>query len=162
MEPGTGFSGALTPSTPVKQVIQRNRAEPIVVVESTPVTALPAVMALNRDCHTIAVVNGAGVLVGVIPVDVVVQHLLVHLMPAEFLKDVMEPERAAELAKEQHARTAGDLMDPPVSIVEEETVREAFHVLHQAGLQGVPVVDENQRVTGYLGLLQLLLFGLQQ
>ena len=152
----------LTPATLVKQIVQHGQVAPIAVPESTPVTALPSFLVENRDCHTIAVVNEAGVLVGVIPVDVVIQHLLLHLMPEEFLGDVLKPGRAAEMAREEHARTAGELMDPPAYIFEADTVREAFHATHGAGLQGIPVVDPDKRVTGYISLLQLLLFGLQQ
>src|SRR3989338_5242186 len=88
----------------------------IVVSSEAPVGALPDAIASNRDCQTIAVVDAAGKLVGIIPVDTVIHYLLLRMLPEEFFADTQELERAAELIKEQHARTAGDLMHPPVSV----------------------------------------------
>ena len=46
---------------------------------------------------------------------------------------------------------------PPVSIHREQTVRDAFEVMHKARLNGLPVVDQAHAVVGYLDQLELLL-----
>jgi CBS-domain-containing membrane protein len=62
-----------------------------------------------------------------------------------------------EYAHHVGARTAGDIMLDPVSIHREQTVRDAFEVMHKARLNGLPVVDESRKVVGYLDQLELLL-----
>jgi len=149
------------PSSLSMQVRQSLVMPSLVVSKETPVSALPHAIDGNRDCQTIAVVDDAGVLVGIIPVDTVLEDILLRVVPEEFLSDVREMERVAELMKEQQARTAGALMHPPVSVRAGATVREALHSIHRAEARGLPVVDERGHVSGYIGLLQLLLAWLE-
>jgi CBS domain-containing protein len=62
-----------------------------------------------------------------------------------------------EYAERLGARTAADVMEPPISLRPDETAREAFRRLNDTGLAGLPVVDEQGRVEGYLDELELLL-----
>lgn len=149
------------PSLLLKQIHPDLVTPALVVSKDTPVRALLHVIDGNRDCQTIAVVDAAGILVGILPVDTVLEDLLLRALPEEFLSDVRDMERVAELMKEQQARSAGDLMHPPVSVEAESTVREAFHAIHRAGVKGLPVVDEHGHVSGYVGLFQLLLAWLE-
>lgn len=162
MQPAAGAPDTFTPETQVKQVLARAGADPIRVQGDTALADLPAMMAQQPDCHTIAVVDDGGVLIGILPVEAVVQSLLVRVMPSEFLMDMQDPDKAAALAREQHARLVRDLMLPPVGILEGEPVKDAFHTLHRAALAGAPVVDGQGHVVGYLGLLQLVRFGLRR
>ncbi|MFV1859245.1 MAG: CBS domain-containing protein, partial [Anaerolineales bacterium] len=43
-----------------------------------------------------------------------------------------------------------------------ETVREAFKRMHEHNLSGLPVVDEQYHVVGYINLLELLAIGLKR
>lgn len=162
MERHSESSESATHSALLKRVSPGLTTTGIVVSSETPVGALPDAIASNRDCQTIAVVDATGKLVGIIPVDTVIHYLLLHVLPEEFFADTRELERAAELIKEQHAQTAGDLMHPPVSVPASATVREAFHLIHRAGLNGLPVVDEHEQVSGYIDLFRLLLAGLEE
>ena len=162
MERHSASSESSTPSSLLRRVSPDLTTAGIVVSSETLVGALPEAIASNRDCRTIAVVDATGKLVGIIPVDTVIHYLLLHVLPEEFFTEVHELERAAELIKEQHARTAGDLMHPPVSVPAGAAVREAFHLIHRAGLNGLPVVDEHGQVSGYIDLFRLLLAGLEK
>lgn len=129
----------------------------VTVTTGTAVSDLPRLLGDNRACNTIAVVDDAGVLAGIIPVHLIVEDLLFEVVPGELLGELLEPGRAAELAREVHARTAGELMRPPVSVAVGASVREAIHRLHGADLMGIPVTEADGRVTGYLDLLDVLL-----
>ena len=133
------------------------QASALVVSLETPLGQLPDLLAEHRAYHTIGVVDSSGVLAGIIPVPLVIQDLLFDVMPEELLSDLLEPGRAASLTRELHARTAGELMHPPIAVPADATLREAVHILHHAELQGAPVVDEAGRVTGYLDLLDIML-----
>ncbi|MBI2885783.1 MAG: CBS domain-containing protein [Chloroflexi bacterium] len=156
MESSFGQGGSLTVSSTAEEVCRRFPTAPIVLSPELPVGDLPRAILANPECQTIAVVDASGLLVGVIPVESVIRDLLVRVMPEEFLADLREPDKAIDLLREQHAHTVGDLMQPPASVLATASVREAFHRIHQAGLQGLPVLDAAGRVAGYLGLRQLL------
>jgi CBS-domain-containing membrane protein len=129
----------------------------VTVSTGTPVADLPRLLADNRACNTIAVVDNAGVLTGIIPVHLIVEDLLFEVMPGELLGELLEPGRAADLARGVQARTAAELMQPSVSVLVTTPVREAIHRLHGAGLMGIPVTEADGHVTGYLDLLDVLL-----
>jgi CBS-domain-containing membrane protein len=44
----------------------------------------------------------------------------------------------------------------------DDSVREAFSRMHERRLEGLPVVDKDVRVVGYLGRLQLIQLWLQK
>ena len=147
---------SLTRSSLVSQVIRDAETAPLVVPGDPPVTKLPELVAANRKCRTVAVVDNSGVLLGVIPAAVIGQRLLFQMMPEELLGDILEPEKAAELARERHARTAQELMNPPRFISANATVGEAIHLLHHTGLECLPVVDEQRHVIGCFDLLETM------
>jgi CBS domain-containing protein len=62
-----------------------------------------------------------------------------------------------EYAKHIRARQAADIMLRPVSVRPDQTVRDAFEIMHKARLNGLPVVNADARVVGYLDQLELLL-----
>jgi CBS-domain-containing membrane protein len=37
-----------------------------------------------------------------------------------------------------------------------DTVKQAFRLMHQHDLTGLPIVDDNNHVVGFVGLLELL------
>jgi len=45
----------------------------------------------------------------------------------------------------------------PVSVRPGQTVRDAFETMHKSKMYGLPVVDDDGAVTGYLDQLELLL-----
>ena len=52
--------------------------------------------------------------------------------------------------------TVEEMMTEPVAITYAYTAEEAFLVLHSNQLRGVPILDENDCVVSYLGLLEFL------
>jgi len=61
----------------------------------------------------------------------------------------------------QHADTeqtpvAADIMVDPVFVQPDDTVEKTYHLLKEHHLAGLPVVDKNYRVKGYVTLLELM------
>jgi CBS domain-containing protein len=86
-----------------------------------------------------------------------VNDIFLKIVPEEFLGSIADVEAALEYAQHVAARTARDIMLEPVSIQADETVRTAFERMHHSRLNGLPVVDADNRVVGYLDQLELLL-----
>jgi CBS-domain-containing membrane protein len=76
--------------------------------------------------------------------------------PEEFLADLRAMEGVEEFGKLSRAHTARELMQRAVCVTMEDSVREAFSRMHERRLEGLPVVDQDVRVIGYLDRLQLI------
>jgi CBS domain-containing protein len=105
---------------------------------------------------TVAVVDEAGRLTGVIPMRLLLDDLFLHVAPEEFLADLRVMEGVEEFGKLSRAHSARDLMQSAVYVTMDDSVREAFSRMHERRLEGLPVVDKDMRVVGYLDRLQLI------
>ena len=108
-------------------------------------------------CRVLSVVDDDRRLIGLVPVRLLVNDIFLKIVPEEFLGIITDIEDVMEYARHVGARTAADIMLAPVSIHRDQTVRDAFEVMHKARLNGLPVVDEERRVVGYVDQLELLL-----
>ncbi|HSM38691.1 MAG TPA: CBS domain-containing protein, partial [Candidatus Limnocylindrales bacterium] len=111
----------------------------------------------HPECGVLCVVDQDGVLLGLIPVSQLVRDIFVKIVPEEYLSHIGQAAEALDYAERLGARIAADIMDPPVSVRPEQTVRDAFRKLHETGLPGLPVVNAEGRVEAYLDELELLL-----
>ena len=111
----------------------------------------------NAGCRVIAVIDADGRLVGVLPVRVLVNDVFLKIVPEEFLGEITDLDAAMKYASHVRARTASDVMLPPVSVHPDETVRTAFQRMHENKLNGLPITDRDERVVGYVDQLELLI-----
>jgi len=110
----------------------------------------------RRGVRTAAVVDAEGRLAGIIPLHLLLDELFLRVVPEEFLSEILERERIEELGRMVRAEVAGELMQPPVYVTLDETVRDAFSRMHDHKLEGLPIVDQEMRPVGYLDRFQLL------
>jgi CBS domain-containing protein len=111
----------------------------------------------NPGCRVIAVVDADTRLTGVIPVRVLVNDIFLKIVPEEFLGEILDIEGALKYAEHVRARIASDIQLPPVAVRNDETLRDAFRRMHEAKLNGLPIVDDERRVVGYVDQLEMLL-----
>jgi CBS domain-containing protein len=148
----------ITQSTPIREVdTLLGGSEPIVVHREDSLHRLAERALEQPTCRVLSVVDGNGQLIGLVPVRLLVNDIFLKIVPEEFLGIISDVDDVMEYAGHIHARTAGDIMLPPVSIHREQTVRDAFEVMHKARLNGLPVVDQDKAVVGYVDQLELLL-----
>ena len=148
---------SITQATPIAEADRILRMEPVVVRASDSLHALAEAAVENTGCRVIAVVDEDETLIGVIPIRVLVNDIFLKIVPEEFLGEVLDYEGALKYAEHLGARTAGDIVHPPVSVRRDDTVRDAFERMHAAKLNGLPITDESSRVVGYVDQLELLL-----
>ena len=77
-------------------------------------------------------------------------------MPEVFLKHANDLAHSTQFAALSHGRTAGAVMRPPVALRPVDPLEDAFGRLLGAGLEGLPIVDDAGRVTGYLNVPEFL------
>jgi CBS domain-containing protein len=109
---------------------------------------------------TLAVVDATGRLQGVIPFHQIVDEVFFQITPEEFLGEVhtlSDAQQYALKSRQSQAATAAEMMAPPVYVYEHETIVDAFRKMRGANLRGLPIVDADMRVIGYIDLLELVL-----
>lgn len=148
---------AITQATLIAEADGLLSIGPVIVRRDESLHRIAEKAVANTGCRVIAVVGEDDRLIGVIPVRVLVNDIFLKIVPEEFLGVIADVDDVMEYARHIHARTAGDIMLPPVSVQRNETVRDAFEKMHKGRLNGLPIVDEQGRVSGYIDQLELLL-----
>ena len=140
----------------VRDVLGMAAVGPCVVEEDAGLLHICEQLAEAPGVHTVAVVGKTGRLTGIIPISLLLDALFLHVAPEEFLADLRLMEGIEEFGKLSRARSAQDLVQAAVYVTMGDSVREAFSRMHERRLDGLPVVDEEMRVVGYLDRLQLI------
>jgi CBS domain-containing protein len=149
---------AITQRTPISEVGALLRGtDPVTVRPDDSLHRLAELAIDNTRCRVLSVVDARSVLIGLVPVRLLVNDIFLKIVPEEFLGVIGDVEDVLEYAGHVGARSARDIMLAPVSVKGTDTVRIAFERMHKARLNGLPIVDEAGRVSGYLDQLELLL-----
>ncbi len=146
----------ITRNTPVGTIQQILPLTPVIVPQNLDLLDVAKVMVQHPKIDLAAVVNEQQQLVGLLPLPELSKDLFVHVFPEEFLSEAHDLEHAMEFARLTAIRTAGDAMSPALSIHEKDTVKHAFDQMHKHQLSGIPIVNDQQQVTGYINRLDLL------
>ena len=155
--PGTSPED-ITQSTRIREVDELLRdTGPILVGPNDSLHRMAELAVVRPNCRVLSVVDDSGRLIGLVPVRLLVNDIFLKIVPEEFLGIITDIEDVMEYAHHVGARTAADIMLAPVSIHRDQTVRDAFEVMHKARLNGLPVVNEEGKVVGYVDQLELLL-----
>lgn len=152
----------VTQRTLVREALGRVRAEPCVVDEGADLVHICERLSEAPGVQTVAVTDKAGRLSGIIPVRLLLDELFLHVAPEEFLSGLRAMEGVEEFGKLSRARVARDLMQPAAYVTMDDSVREAFSRMHEQRLEGLPIVDKDLCVVGYLDRLQLIRLWLQK
>lgn len=147
---------AITRQTKVREALEAAGIEPCLVPKEEDIRETVERLCQRPSVRTVAVVDNEGRLVGVIPLRLLLDELFYMMAPEEFLVEMRDREMVEEFGRISRARTAGELMQEPVWVTMEDTVREAFIKIHERNLGGLPIVDAERRVLGYLDRLQLI------
>lgn len=148
---------AITQRTSIADADQILQMSPVVVRATASLREVAELAVRNTGCRVIAVVDDAGRLVGVLPVRALVNDVFLKIVPEEFLGEITDLQGALRYAERIGARTAADVMVPPVSVHPEETVRDAFERMHVSRLNGLPITASDETVVGYVDQLELLM-----
>jgi len=152
----------ITQRTSIREALGGKRIEPCVVEESVDILRVCERLGEAPGVDIVAVVDEAGRLRGIIPVRLLLDELFLHVAPEEFLADLRAMDGVEEFGKLSRARSARDLMQPAIYVTMDDSVREAFSRMDERRLEGLPIVDEEMRVVGYLDRLQLIGLWLQK
>ncbi len=131
--------------------------EPLLVPLDADLREVVRLAARQSATRLIGVVSPDGRLQGVIPLIRVAESIIARVEPETLMLDVEDAASATEFGHRMDDRVASDIMLPPAAVVGSDTVGDAFRVIHRRRIAGVYIVDDDQRPTGYLDLLELAL-----
>lgn len=155
-ETGQPEADILTKTTRVSEARIVAGEAPCVVPEDMDLREVARQMWRRRGVRMVSVVDADGRLAGVIPLRLLLDELFFHMAPEEFISDILKEERIEEIGRMVRAEKAGELMEPPLYVTLDETVKDAFLLMHEQDVGGLPIVDQEMRPVGYLDRLQLL------
>ncbi|MDQ3327352.1 MAG: CBS domain-containing protein [Chloroflexota bacterium] len=148
---------SITQRTTIREADALLEIESITVRAGDDLQRVAEAAGAQPGARVIAVVDHEGRLAGILPVQVLVDNIYLKIVPEEFLAEITGIEQTLAYARNMGARTAGDLMLDPVSVGMNDTVRDAFALLHRPEVSGLPITDDERRVVGYIDQLELLL-----
>jgi CBS domain-containing protein len=111
----------------------------------------------HPSTRVLAVVDSEERLVGILPVLRLVEEIVARAAPEDLLAEVTDLESAARFGRGVGARVAADLMSPPLWLTPQSSVADAFRAMKHGRYSGLPMIDEDGRVVGYIDLLELAL-----
>lgn len=143
-------------ATPVSEIMESLHLTPTVVRTDFTLPQVVHEMAQNPRAELACVVNTEDRLVGVIDQHQLGEAMLVKVVPEEFIENPEDYARALDAANGKHPQIAADVMSLPLYVSGEDTLDVVYQKMHKARLTGLPVVDAQYRVQGYISLLEVL------
>lgn len=141
---------------PVKQAADLIKSDIVTIPANASMFEVVNAMKENPSTHVAAVVSREEHLLGLVTLRSLADHVFFSIMPELFFSEVFDQERAEEFGRMSGVRSVSDCMMPPVAVRASDPVREAFRIMHENQLSGLPIVDGDNHVIGCLGLLELL------
>jgi hypothetical protein len=143
-------------TTPVRAAEGLLEIPPLLVAEETEIVEVLRRVAAQPQTRVVGVVDGHGILVGVLPILRLAEAYLSHVSPEVLMSDIVDMAGVRDFGRVVEARTAGDAMVSPVSVTADQSIAAAFQAMHRRAISGAYVVDTAGRPTGYLDLLELV------
>lgn len=142
--------------TIVSDIIQRLSLDPVIVRVDTPISAVLSKLLTNPRVSTAAVINTEDRLMGIIDIADLSEVMMAPVIPEAYIDDPEEYNKALQFSNPEHEVVAADIMREPAYAMLEATLEETYMRMKRKNLTGLPVVDKNYHIQGYITLLELL------
>jgi CBS domain-containing protein len=157
--PDTGDTVAPEPSpgprTPIRAAEGLLAIKPVLVGADDPLDSVIQRAASAPSTRVLGVVDGDGILVGVVIPHDLVAAVVGRLTPGALLTQIHDVDGVGEYGRYVEAKVARDLMRPPAALTDAATLAEAFHLMYLRELSGAYVIDDAGRPIGYIDALEL-------
>jgi CBS domain-containing protein len=147
----------ITRDTPVSSIFDETlNLKPAIVQTHQPLIEVAEAMLNHLGVNVACVVDAHQHLVGLLSLRSLADDLFMVIVPEEFLSETHDLADAMRFAKLSSTHIAEDAMIPAVWVRKDDTLKEAFRKMHENRLSGIPIVNDQYEVTGYISLLELL------
>ncbi len=155
--PALDLSDKVLRDMPVSEAAKLLKIDPVIVNSGATLMETVGAMSKSPSAHVAAVVSRTGHLLGLVTLRQLADHIFFGIMPEVFYGDVTtDMDRSLDFGEMSNVHNISDLMIDPVSVLASDTVGQAFRLMHMNNLSGLPIVDDNNHVIGFVGMLELL------
>ncbi|MBT3402019.1 MAG: CBS domain-containing protein [Rhodospirillaceae bacterium] len=131
---------------------------PLTVTEDEPLLQMAQEMLARPEVRTAAVVDSGGLMVGIIISRTLAEHFFVEEFPEVVFGEVLNLRSSLDAVRVgQRFHSAAEMMGDPVAVRPDDSLHDAFVLIHATRATGLPVVDETGRPVAYLDLMTLAL-----
>lgn len=140
----------------ISQIMRTSEDRPIVVRMDQPLKEVLNSFAENPDDCIACVENREGRLMGIIHSQQLAEMMFIPVIPEEYIDDPEGYDQAVKYADPNNLQVAAEIMNDPVFVYPDDSLEHAFSVMRDNNIPGIPVVDKNYRVKGFVTLVDLL------
>lgn len=152
-----GTFARIDPQTPVSKIAKVLDLTPSRVHRTDTIETVARVMLENPSVKVLSVVSEDDHLVGLIDISTLSNLLFFSIFPEAFLAEFRDVDEVMDFVKQPHnVHVAADIMQEPAFVRMTDTLKKAFEVMHKRKLAGVPIVNDQNRIVGYINLVELL------
>lgn len=141
---------------PVSDIIPLLDLQPTIVKMNTPLLEVMTLLLANPGVPAACVVNNEDRLMGIIPIKSLADVMMIPVMPEAYINDADEYDKALQYAQITDQHIAAGIMKDPIFMLEEDRLADVFQKMRENNLSGVPVVDKNYHIKGFITLLGLM------
>jgi CBS domain-containing protein len=141
---------------PVSEILPLLDLQPTIVKMNTPLLEVMTLLLANPGVPAACVVNNEDHLMGVIPIKSLADVMMIPVMPEAYINDADEYEKALQYAQITDEHIAAGIMKDPIFITDEDILEDVFQKMRGNNLSGIPVVDKNYHIKGFITLLGLM------
>lgn len=142
--------------TPVARIVEVLHLEPVIVAPTAPLQEIMEALLARPSVHLACVANESQHLVGVIDLQRLANGFFFSVFPEKFLGKLKDLDQVLQFASQTQVHRAADLMQAPVWVKLDDNLEQAFERMHSQQLPGLPVVDDQYHIVGYINLLELM------
>ena len=142
--------------TQVSSIVKQSNREPILARMDQTLPEVLAAFAGHPDACLACVVNTESRLMGVIETQSLAEMMFIPVIPEEYLDDPQGYDQAVKYSDPSKHQVAAEIMQDPIYVYPEDNLEKAYHLMKENHLPGLPVVNKNYHVTGFISLLDLM------
>lgn len=144
---------------PVAEAGKLITIDPVVVDSGASLLEAANAMSKSPSAHVAAVVSSTGHLLGLAPLRILADHIFFGIMPELFYGAAAgDIDKSLDFGKMANVHNISDIMIEPVAVKNSDTVGRAYRLMNKHAITGLPIVDDNFHIVGFIGLLELLNF----
>ncbi len=145
----------ITAETTLKEASEIARAEATVVELNASLPEMVQKIIENPRIRTLCVVDQEQKLVGIIPSRALDDDVFSRIVPEKFLEGHYGAGRLLKYIAGPEL-TAESIMRRPQLVKLNSTLAEALRILYENDLEGIPIVDDELRIVGYVDMHEIL------
>ncbi len=143
--------------TPLQQVRHLLNLPPITIPSDASLLDAVRFFTQSPCIQVAAVVSETGHLLGLITLRSLANHFFFGVMPEVFVGEIStDIDQSLDFGKMANIHNVADAMIDPVAAHLTDTVGQAFALMHKHDLSGLPIIDDNAHVIGFISMQDLL------